>query len=307
MKDMIKEEKPDIAFGMLHYGCMVLSLMKFFLGNKMKIVISPRTPSKDAINFYFRKAPDRMLWKFMVRFFCKYSDYIVVPCEGMKDECIFTYRADKSKISTIRNAIDISLINGLSMEPLRVESPPDNFIISTSARLASEKSLPVLIRAFALLRTYLNAKLWIIGDGPERPYLESLASDLSISSEVVFWGFQTNPYKFIKRSDVFVHTSIFEGFANVIWEAIACRVPVIATDCNYGPREIIKHMEDGMLVPVSNEVALMQALKAMLENGELRRTFIENAYERLLEHSAVDIVNQYEDVFIKTNRKSNFK
>lgn len=303
MKGMIKEEKPDIAFGMLHYGCIVLSLTKFFLGDKIKIIISPRTPSRDAINYYFRRNLDRMLWNFMVQFFCKHSDYIMVPCDGMKNECILSYRADKERISTIRNYIDIALIKKLSMETVQLKNQSDHFVISTSARLASEKNLHVLMRAFASLRTYLNAQLWIIGDGPERPHLESLASELGISREVIFWGFQTNPYKYITRSDVFVHTSVFEGFANVIWEAIACRVPVIATDCNYGPREIIRDMENGILVPVSDEVALMQALKTVSENQDLRRNLVDNAYRRLLDFDAIDIVHQYEDIFLKISQR----
>jgi glycosyltransferase involved in cell wall biosynthesis len=300
MKNLIKEESPDIIFGMLHYGCIVLSGIKFFLRDKVKVVVSPRTPSKDAINFYFKDdLRKRLGWNFMVRFFCKYPDYIIVPCEGMREECISEYKADKSKVHTIKNVVKMDVIDRLSRENMELEDVDKSFVISTSGRLAAEKNLSVLIKAVALLRKTIEVKLWIIGEGPERPFLEALASQLHILRDVVFWGFQGNPYKFIKRSDVFVHTSLFEGFANMIWEVIACGVPVIATDCHYGPGEIIDHMKNGMLVPVSDEVALMQAIRHLLEDEGLRKDLVKNAYNKLKGLSEGETISSLEAVFLK--------
>ena len=148
------------------------------------------------------------------------------------------------------------------------------------------------------MRRDLKAKLWIVGDGPERPYLESLAAGLNITDDIVFWGFQENLYKFIKKSDIFVHTSLFEGFGNIILEAMACGVPVIATDCPFGPREIINNGENGILVPVSDEGALAKALKMVLENKEARKRFVKNAHKRLSEFTPERMVSRYEDVFL---------
>lgn len=296
----IKKETPDIVFGMLHYACIMLSLVKVFLRNKVKVTISPRTPSKAAINFYFKeKTLKKALWNFMVKFFCQHSDCIVVASDGLKEECISKYKAKRNKIVTVNNSIDVQSIERLSMESVNRKDSPDNFVISTAGRVAAEKNMEVLIKAFAMLRKDLKAKLWIIGDGPERPYLESLAVSLNVVNDVDFLGFQDNPYKFIKRSDVFVHTSLFEGFGNIILEAMACEVPVIATDCNYGPREIISNINNGILVPVSDEMALMEAFKKVIEDYDLRTRLVEGASKCLKDFSTEKMVKQYEDVFSK--------
>lgn len=305
MLQLIKRERPDIVFGMLHYACIILSLMKIRLRDRVKIIVSPRTPSKDAINFYFKgNVKKRLAWNFMVRFFCRYSDRIVVASEGIKEECITGYKADRKKVVTINNSVDAQSVGRFPEEAIDGGSSPGHFVVSTAGRLSAEKNIPVLVNAFALLRRDLKAKLWIVGDGPERPRLESLAAGLNITDDVVFWGFQENLYRFIKKSDIFVHTSLFEGFGNIILEAMACGVPVIATDCPFGPREIIKNGENGILVPVSDEGALAKALKTVLENKEAGKRFVENAYKRLSEFTPEGMVRSYEDVFLSIARSN---
>jgi len=300
MIQFIKEEKPDMVFGMLHYACIMLSLVKVFLRNKVKVIISPRTPSGAAINFYFRgKILKKALWNFMVKFFCQHSDCIIVASNGIKEECISKYKAKRNKIVIINNSINVQSVERFSMGSVNKKDSPDHFVISTAGRVAAEKNMAVLIKAFAMLRKDLKAKLWIIGDGPERPHLESLAATLNVVNDVDFVGFQNNLYKFIKRSDVFVHTSLFEGFGNIILEAMACGVPVIATDCPFGPREIISNMNNGILVPVSDEVALMEAFKKVIEDHDLRTKLIDGARKCLIDFSTEKMVKQYEDVFLK--------
>ena len=299
MLQLIKKERPDIVFGMLHYACIILSLLKIRLRDRVRIIISPRTPAKDAINFYFKdNVKKRLIWNFMIKFFCRHSDRIVVASEGIKEECVAAYKAERSKIVTINNSVDVQSVGRFSLESVDAESPPGHFVISTAGRLAAEKNVDVLVKAFALLRKDLKAKLWIVGDGPERPHLESLAASLNIKDDIVFWGFQENLYKFIQKSDIFVHTSLFEGFGNIILEAMACGVPVIATDCPFGPREIINNGKSGMLVPVSDEVALAKALKMVSENKETRDRFVKNAYKRLSEFTPEKMVRSYENVFL---------
>jgi glycosyltransferase involved in cell wall biosynthesis len=302
MLRLIRKERPDVVFGMLHYGCMVLSWVKFLLRGRTKIIVSPRTPSRDAIDFYFKDdQKKRLLWNFLVYFFCRYSDHIIVPCFGMRNECQDIYKADSNKVTTIRNSIDIEKIKKLADVSFSERKPEDSFIISTGGRLASEKKLPVLLQAFVLLKKKIKCKLWIIGDGPEKPFLEALVKKLQVENDIVFWGFQENPYRIIKNSDVFVHTSIFEGFANMIWEVMACGVPVISTDCNYGPREIIRNMENGILVPVSDEVALMEALRLLLGDASLRKRFAENAYTEIANLNGNKMAREYENVFLTLN------
>jgi glycosyltransferase involved in cell wall biosynthesis len=299
MLRLIKRERPHVVFGMLHYACIILSITKIFLKDKVKIIISPRTPTKDAIKYYCRETIlGKPLWNFMVQFFCRHSDHIVVASKGLKQECIADYKAESNNVVVINNSVDAQSVGRLSMGSIGRDNTFDGFVISTAGRLVEEKDVDVLIKAFALLRKDLKAQLWIVGDGPDRPVLESLAAHLNVLNDIIFFGFQENPYKFINRSEIFVHTSRFEGFGNIILEAMACGVPVIATDCPFGPREIINNGEDGILVPVSDEKALAKELKMVLENNEARKRFVKNAHRRLLEFTPERMVRSYEDVFL---------
>jgi glycosyltransferase involved in cell wall biosynthesis len=111
--------------------------------------------------------------------------------------------------------------------------------------------------------------LVIIGDGEDGPALQRLAAELNVSSRVRFLGGLAEPYPFMARADALVLSSKFEGFAGVIVEALALGVPVIATDCRSGPREVLDGGRYGTLVPVGDADRLGQALRALLR-GERR-------------------------------------
>jgi glycosyltransferase involved in cell wall biosynthesis len=170
-------------------------------------------------------------------------------------------------------------------------------VICTSGRLEREKNLPMLLKAFREVIRGKNAKLLILGDGTMRQELEGLSHELDIAQDVVFAGHQRNPYKFIRASDIFVHTCLFEGFANVIIEAMASRVPVIAVDCPYGPRDIIEHGENGLLVKADDESSLAGAIVRLLGDEGLRSALAGRGTERSRDFSSDRMVKSYEDFF----------
>lgn len=294
---LLSKEKPDIALGMMHYSSVVLALAKKFFMSKSKVISSPRGPSTDYLNTCFTKKSERFFLKMLFSLFCRYSDGIVVPSAGTGEDCIKNFGAKRGNIRVINNSIIIDEISEKIKEPIDMDIPDDTSVISTSGRLSREKNIPFLLNAFSELRKIEKVKLLVIGDGPERRTLEALASKLGAVEDTIFVGFQENPYKFIGRSDIFVHTCLVEGFGNSIIEAMACGVPVIATDCPYGPREIIKNGENGILVPMDDMEALVQAIRSVLHNKRLREELSENGYHRSLDFSVDRMVRAYEDVF----------
>jgi glycosyltransferase involved in cell wall biosynthesis len=94
-----------------------------------------------------------------------------------------------------------------------------------------------------------------------------------------------------------VHTCLFEGFANAIIEAMACAVPVIALDCHYGPRDIIRHRENGLLVPMNNEEALVDAVMTLLREKPLQENIAKRGLERAHDFSMTSMVQSYEKFF----------
>jgi glycosyltransferase involved in cell wall biosynthesis len=106
----------------------------------------------------------------------------------------------------------------------------------------------------------------ILGEGGERDRIESLAESLGVADDVWLPGFVDNPYKYMRRADVFALSSEWEGFGNVVVEAMACGTPVVSTDCPSGPAEILADGEFGRLVPVGDDGALADAVAATLDD-----------------------------------------
>lgn len=142
-------------------------------------------------------------------------------------------------------------------------------VMVAAGRLARQKDYPTLLRAFARLRETMSARLIILGEGPEREKLKRLIHELGVGDHVDLYGFVGNPYAWIARSDVFVLSSQWEGFGNVVAEALGLGVPVVTTDCPSGPAEIVNNGEYGRIASVGNHEELCDALIASLKHGRL--------------------------------------
>ena len=147
---------------------------------------------------------------------------------------------------------------------LKPGAPP---VILGTGRLVTPKDFSTLLRAFARVRVQRKARLVILGEGNRREELESLAQQLGVSADVALPGFVANPYPFMERAAVFVLSSAWEGFGNVIVEALACGCPVVSTDCPGGPSEILDDGAYGPLVPVGDDAAMAEAILAVLESS----------------------------------------
>jgi glycosyltransferase involved in cell wall biosynthesis len=148
-----------------------------------------------------------------------------------------------------------------------------------------------MLRALVVLRSRRAVKLAILGEGPERPSLETLIAELGLSDDVRLLGFQTNPYAYMARAAGFVLSSLWEGFPNVLVEALACGCRVVSTDCPSGPAEILDGGRFGYLVPMGDITALANGMAAVLD-GPCRP---EQLLKRAAEYSLDKIAGQYLD------------
>lgn len=175
----------------------------------------------------------------------------------------------------------------------------DHHILSVGT-LKAQKDHASLIMAFATLPKSLNAKLTILGEGELRVELETLVRQLGLQGKVAMPGFVVDTYPWYRTSDLFVLSSRWEGFGNVIVEALECGVPVVSTDCQSGPAEILENGRIGRLVPIEDPLALAGAIASTLKESVDR----EMLKRRARDFSVNEIANQYLDFFdVKKEKK----
>lgn len=169
--------------------------------------------------------------------------------------------------------------------------------IMALGRLHPQKGHDILLRAFALVnKAHPDWKLIIVGEGPFRQELENLIIELQIEKSVFLPGKVLNVYAILKQADIFVHPSRFEGFPNALCEAMACGLPVIATDCPSGPAEIIQNHVNGILVPNQCVKGLAEAMKFLILNKSERERLSTKALLILDQFSQDKIMEQWEDL-----------
>lgn len=302
--EVLLAEDPHIAFGMMHYPSSLLVFAKKFHNLKTKVVVSPRGPSEEYLKYFVRTVRKKLFFREVFTFSLRNADGIVVASKGMKVECIKYFSADPEIIEIIPNSVNTEEIINKTFEDIDVELPSNTFLLTALSRFEKEKNIPLLLWAFADVVKKERATLLLIGEGSELDSLVQLSHELGINNNIIFAGYQTNPYKYLKKCDIFIHTCLFEGFANVIIEAMACGVPVIATDCPYGPRDIITNGENGLLVNMNDRKALAKAIIMLMHDKNLRQSIAQKGLNRSKDFSLTAMVHGYEDFFKKIFRKT---
>lgn len=171
--------------------------------------------------------------------------------------------------------------------------------IVSVGRLVPSKAFDVLLRAFALASPSLREwRLTIVGDGPERPSLERLAVELGVADRVTFAGYVPAPEAALQRAALFVTTTRYEGFPNALAEAMASGLPVIATDCPAGPRELTLGGEAGVLVPVDAVDAVAAAMRRLGSDAAERARLGAAARAAMAPFEASRVVAQWQRLLL---------
>jgi glycosyltransferase involved in cell wall biosynthesis len=185
----------------------------------------------------------------------------------MTDDIADVFGLPLKKLVTIYNPIkpsQRSRIDNDDEHRIRGDTPT----ILGAGRLVDEKDFSTLIRAFSRVRSERSSRLYILGDGDNRSSLIKVAENCGVKNNVYMPGFVEDPFAYMKLADVFVLSSRWEGFGNVLVEAMACGTPVISTDCPNGPAEILENGKWGQLVPVGDEEAMAEAIRTTLDGAQ---------------------------------------
>lgn len=235
----------------------------------------------------------------LLKFFYNKLDKIIAVSNGAKDN-ISKYLNDKNinKIECIYNPIKINDIREKAKEKIE-ENLEKPFIIGIG-RLERQKNFILLIRAYKiLLDREFKHRLIILGQGSQKECLVNEVKKMKIDEKVKFLGFKENPYKYLKQADVFVQSSIYEGLPTVLIEALALNIPVVATNCPDGAKEILDNGKYGLLVNMNDEKALADAIEKILSDKDLQRKYKLKSGDGINRFDDKCITNLFEKLFLK--------
>jgi len=226
---------------------------------------------------------------------------VTAVSDSVKRDLVETFGVPARQVVVIPNGVDAPKINLMAGEPVNRPWRPELPVLITAGRLTPEKAQDHLLRAFVKVREARACQLAIIGSGELEGSLKRLAKDLRIDDDVLFLGWQSNPFKFMAQADVFVLCSRTEAHPLVLLEAMACGLPVIATDSPGGTRELIMGGAAGpcgVLVPApyrsTAETELAQELVKMLDDRERRDRYREAGRMRVRDFDPAIFVDRYQ-------------
>jgi glycosyltransferase involved in cell wall biosynthesis len=218
------------------------------------------------------KSRMRHLRPLMQRYY-KQADCIVAVSKGVADDAVSYLGVGSGLVNTIYNPVSVDGIDELIAEDpghpwLSGDRVP---VVLGIGRFVEQKNFPLLLRAFALVRKIMPLKLILLGGDTssaeqrrQGEELMELACKLDIADDIDLLGYVHNPYAYLSRASMFVLSSRFEGFGNVLIEALLCGCPVVSTDCPSGPAEILERGRFGRLVPVNDMDGLARAMQETL-------------------------------------------
>lgn len=268
-RDALKRLNADVVISCMWYPAIVSYFAKKFLGADFKHIVHDTVNMTEYIKDHFINERFKGLKLYLIKKAYKDADAIIVVSYGEKDDLVENFDIPSKKIHTIYNPLNAQLISQMASDDygLEIKSP----LIVSTGRLVYQKGFDILLRAFKKVREQIQCRLLIIGDGEKKDELCELAKSLNISNDVIWAGFQINPYKIMKLADVFCLASRYEGLANVILEAMVLGIPVVAADCPSGPSEILDNGRYGSLVPPESPDAIADAILKVLTDKELKQ------------------------------------
>lgn len=299
LRRFVAAERPDLVVAFLSYFSVLTAARAANVG--AKVIFNLQTPMSAFLtdaDYHWRRKWHRATFKAVTRIGYSAVDLVVTTSRGVAQDLTANFGVDPDRIRVLPNPVDLDAVRAAAADGLdatiqaRWQSP----VIVAAGRLADAKNYPLLIEALAVLRQRIPARLFILGQGDLELQLRSLVTARGLDGAVVFLGFQQNPWKFIARADVFALTSHYEGFGNVLIEAMACGVPVVAT-ASAGTRDIVAHGRDGRLVDPHTAAGVAEALAQILADEPTRIRMATAARAAASRFSVPLTVGAYEGMF----------
>ena len=261
----VRRERPVALMSTLTTSDAASLIAKLIHGRRLRITVRQANTFTDL--FLRREFKNRQVLR-LVRLLLPLADGIVAVSEGVASDLGAQAPRAADKIVTIHNPVvgpGLAEQAGEAAEHRWFVNGGEPVVLA-AGRLVQVKDYPTLLRAFAEVARSRPARLVILGQGPDREGLLELAARLGIEDRFDLPGFDVNPFRYMARASVFVLSSRYEGFPNVLAQAMACGTPVVSTDCRSGPSEMLEDGRWGRLVPVGDWQAMARAIEATLDD-----------------------------------------
>jgi glycosyltransferase involved in cell wall biosynthesis len=298
LRRFIRRGRPDVVVAFLSYmSVLSATRMACVPARVVFIAGTPVSAFLSDTDYRWSRPWDKRLFTRLFRMACKAADLIIATSQGVADDLMHSFGVAANRVRVVPNPLDLETIASAALRPIEPEHAADwkHPVIVAAGRLASVKNYPLLIEAMSMLRQRTPASLFILGQGEQEAALRSLIEAKGLSDSVHLCGFHTNPWRYIARADVFVLTSRYEGFGNVLAEAMACGVPVVATG-SPGTRAIVSEDAGGLLVESHEPSAIAAALERVLGDGTLRARLSSAARQHAEQYRTSSVALAYDRI-----------
>jgi glycosyltransferase involved in cell wall biosynthesis len=283
----VKSEKPKIVISSISSFNIFLATFLFILPRRNIKYIARES------NILSQKIENgNYIVKYLQKYYNKF-DYCIAQSRDMKEDLISNRLISENRIIIINNFIDTDYINRKLDENINIQLPDNKINLLSIGRFEYQKGYDMLLKSFAQFKNTERFHLTIIGQGALKEEIQRQITDLRLTNRVSLLDFTDNPYKYMEKSDIFVSSSRFEGFPNVVIESLSCGTPVIANNYKGGINEILQYPEFGNIVDIQNSEKFEETIGILLKKD---RNIIKNKAIEL--YSKTKIIKQYEDFFI---------
>ena len=288
--------RPDVVMSISTELNLVLYAARRLAGSRARIVLNEQGSPSAWLSLIREAQPLRALAVRQGYARLPHSARVVCVAESVRQDLIESFGCDPARLVTIPNPVDLERVRALAGEPAPLPFPADGrpLVVSTG-RFFPQKGYDVLARAFVRVAAENDARLLVVGDGPERPTVERILADAGVADRAALVGYRANPFPYVAAGTVFALPSLSEGFGYVLAEAMALGIPVVSSDAA-GPADILAGGRHGTLVPAGGDAALAESLLTLLRNEGRRRELAESGRARAEEFGLGPVLARYQEV-----------